>query len=105
MKRNSIISMEKLTDDLLLSFKETYPYGFADHVQKVVKPSGETMYVVRFETDEVVYAVKVNPFRVSKKGETELPEDMDNDNEYDNSKDDDMETSDADPSYEMDDLD
>lgn len=103
MKRNSIISMEKLTPELLLTFKETYPYGFSDYVQKVVKPSGETMYVVRFETEEVVYAVKVNPFRARKANDDASDEIEDSYKGDDDS--DDLDTSTVDdPSYEMDEL-
>lgn len=100
MKRNAIISMEKLPNELLHTFRETYPYGYSDHVQKVVKPSGEVMYVVRFETNEVTYAVKVNPFRNIKKDDDLSPDLADN---Y-SGDDDDMDSSDIDVDYDVDEL-
>ena len=57
-KNNLIVSYKNLTDDLKEKFKETYPDGYNDHLQRFVKPGGEVIYVVPFDTPDTAYMVK-----------------------------------------------
>ena len=57
-KKNLIVSYKNLTDDLKEKFKEVYPDGYKDHVQRFLKPNGETIFVVPFETEDTAYMVK-----------------------------------------------
>ena len=57
-KNNLIVSYKNLTDDLKEKFKEAYPEGYTNYLQKFVKPNGEAIFVVPFETPETVYMVK-----------------------------------------------
>ena len=57
-KKNLIVSYKNLTDNLKELFKEAYPEGYEDHITKFVKPNGEAIYVVPFETDDTAYMVK-----------------------------------------------
>ncbi len=57
-KNNLIVSYKNLPDDLKEKFKEAYPEGYSDHLQKFVKPNGEAIYVVPFETADTAYMVK-----------------------------------------------
>ena len=57
-KKNLIVSYKNLTDDLKESFKEAYPEGYSDHITKFVKPNGEAIFVVPFETADTAYMVK-----------------------------------------------
>ena len=57
-KKNLIVSYKNLSDDLKELFKEAYPDGYNDHLQKFVKPNGEAIFVVPFETEDAVYMVK-----------------------------------------------
>ncbi|MBP3762393.1 MAG: hypothetical protein J6I49_00765 [Bacteroidales bacterium] len=57
-KNNLIVSYKNLSDDLKARFKEAYPDGYTDHLQRFVKPNGETIFVVPFETEETAYMVK-----------------------------------------------
>ncbi len=57
-KKNLIVSYKNLTDDLKELFKEAYPDGYNNYLQKFVKPNGEAIYVVPFETDDTAYMVK-----------------------------------------------
>ena len=57
-KKNLIVSYKNLTDDLKELFKEAYPEGYSDHITKFVKPNGEPIFVVPFETDDTSYMVK-----------------------------------------------
>ena len=57
-KKNLIVSYKNLTDDLKALFKEAYPEGYTDHMQRFTKPNGEAIFVVPFETDDTAYMVK-----------------------------------------------
>ena len=57
-KKNLIVSYKNLSDDLKELFKEAYPEGYSNYITKFVKPNGEAIFVVPFETDETAYMVK-----------------------------------------------
>ena len=57
-KKNLIVSYKNLSDDLKELFKEAYPEGYNNYLQKFVKPNGEAIFVVPFETDDTAYMVK-----------------------------------------------
>lgn len=57
-KNNLIVSHKNLSDDLKALFKEAYPDGYTDYIQRFTKPNGETIFVVPFETDDTAYMVK-----------------------------------------------
>jgi len=57
-KKNLIISYKNLPDTLRELFKETYPDGYKDYLQKTIKPNGEPIFVVPLETEDVSYMVK-----------------------------------------------
>ncbi|MFA7081098.1 MAG: hypothetical protein WC135_00655 [Bacteroidales bacterium] len=59
-KLRAIISFNKLTKSQLLLFSQAYPEGYASHIQKINKPSGDIIYVVPFETEDTIYMVKVD---------------------------------------------
>ena len=58
-KKRVLTSYDKLSDELLELFAQTYPHGYRDAVVPVTKPNGETIYAVRLETAEVSYLVRV----------------------------------------------
>ena len=57
-KKNLIVSYKNLPDDLKELFKETYPEGYNNYLQKFIKPNGEPIFVVPFETEDTSYMVK-----------------------------------------------
>lgn len=57
-KKNLIVSYKNLPDKLKDLFKEAYPEGYNNFLTKFVKPNGEAIYVVPFETDDTAYMVK-----------------------------------------------
>ncbi|MGX8712907.1 MAG: hypothetical protein ACSW8I_04375 [bacterium] len=57
-KKNLIVSYKNLSDELKGLLKETYPDGYDDYMQRFVKPNGETIFVVPFETHDTAYMVK-----------------------------------------------
>lgn len=57
-KKKLIVSYKNLSEDLLEKFKEAYPEGYKDYIQKTIKPNGEPIFVVPFETEDTSYMVK-----------------------------------------------
>ena len=57
-KKNLIVSYKNLPDNLKDLFKEAYPEGYTNYITKFVKPNGEAIFVVPFETDDTAYMVK-----------------------------------------------
>ena len=57
-KKNLIVSYKNLPDDIKKLFKEAYPEGHENYITKFVKPNGEAIFVVPFETEETAYMVK-----------------------------------------------
>lgn len=57
-KKNLIVSYKNLTEELKGLLKEAYPDGYDDYMQRFVKPNGETIFVVPFETEDTAYMVK-----------------------------------------------
>ncbi|MCQ2273812.1 MAG: hypothetical protein MJZ86_03355 [Bacteroidales bacterium] len=57
-KKNLIVSYKNLSDELKELFKEKYPEGYKDYLQRFDKPNGEPFFVVPMETEDSVYMVK-----------------------------------------------
>ena len=57
-KKNLIVSYKNLSDGLKQLFKETYPDGYSDYLQRFEKPNGDTIFVVPMETEDTVYMIK-----------------------------------------------
>lgn len=57
-KKKLIISYKNLSEDIRELFKETYPDGYKDYLQKTIKPNGDPIFVVPLETEDTSYMVK-----------------------------------------------
>ncbi len=57
-KKKLIISYKNLPDNIRELFKDAYPDGYKDYLQKTIKPNGEPIFVVPLETDDTSYMVK-----------------------------------------------
>ena len=57
-KKNLIVSYKNLPDNIKELFKEAYPEGYNNYITKFVKPNGEPIFVVPFETEDTAYMVK-----------------------------------------------
>lgn len=57
-KKNLIINYKNLPDKVRELFKERYPDGYSDYLQRTVKPNGESIFSVPLETDDTNYMVK-----------------------------------------------
>lgn len=59
-KKRVITVFEKLDDSLQEQLKLVYPDGFSHNLIKFKNKDGEMVSALRFETDEVVYLVKMS---------------------------------------------
>jgi hypothetical protein len=59
-KRRAIISYDKLSIDQKKQILKDYPDGYINHLTTIKTPTGETLDALIWETDEVIYLVKVN---------------------------------------------
>jgi len=58
-KKRLIVSYKNLPEKDMELFNATYAEGYTNFIQKVSKPDGTPMFLVPFETPEIVYMVKV----------------------------------------------
>lgn len=59
VKKRAIVSYEKLTLDQKKKFEEAFPEGFGNAMTKVNTPTGEVLDAVLWETEEMIYLVKL----------------------------------------------
>lgn len=100
-KRRSIISYDKLTIEQKKQILREFPDGYINHLTSIKTPTGEILDALIWETEEVIYLVKINkiapkPAPVEEEDEEfeddfdkvdvkddELDEDDDEDDDYD----------------------
>ena len=58
-KRRGIISYDKLTVEQKKQILRDYPDGYINHLTTIKTPNGETFDSLIWETDEVIYLVKI----------------------------------------------
>ena len=82
-KRRGIISYDKLTVDQKKQILRDYPDGYINHLTTIKTPNGETLDAFIWETDEVIYLVKIKLPEVKlKKIEDEVfDEELDKEND------------------------
>lgn len=80
-KRRSIISFEKLTSDQKKKLEQDFPDGFLGNLTTIKTPTGEVLDALIWETEEIIYLVKINKamFRTSIEDEEEDFNDDDDD--------------------------
>ena len=111
-KRRSIISYDKLTIEQKKQILREFPDGYINHLTSIKTPTSETLDALIWETEEVIYLVKINkvtpkPAPVEDDEEEfeddfdkvdvkddELDEDDDEDDDYDQPDEDDGEEDD-----------
>ena len=59
-KRRGIISYDKLSIDQKKQILKDFPDGYINHLTTIKTPTGEVLDALIWETDEVIYLVKVN---------------------------------------------
>jgi hypothetical protein len=74
-KRRAIISYDKLSIDQKKQILRDYPDGYINHLTTIKTPTGETLDALIWETDEVIYLVKVSKITPKLKPAAEVEED------------------------------
>ena len=59
-KKRAIISYEKLSIDQKKQILKDFPDGYINHLTTIKTPTGEMLDAFVWETDEVIYLVKIN---------------------------------------------
>ena len=59
-KRRSIISFEKLTSEQKKKLEQDFPDGFLGNLTTIKTPTGEVLDALIWETEEIIYLVKIN---------------------------------------------
>jgi hypothetical protein len=59
-KKRAIISYDKLTIDQKKQILKDFPDGYINHLTTIKTPTGEMLDALIWETDEVIYLVKIN---------------------------------------------
>jgi len=58
-KRRAIISYDKLTIDQKKQILKDFPDGYINHLTTIKTPTGELLEALIWETEEVIYLVKI----------------------------------------------
>ncbi|MEN9699148.1 MAG: hypothetical protein RLZZ301_346 [Bacteroidota bacterium] len=94
-KRRSIISYDKLTIEQKKQILRDFPDGYINHLTSIKTPTGEVLDALVWETDEVIYLVKINKITPKAKPVNEEEEDFEDDfDKGDDLKDDDLDKDD-----------
>lgn len=83
-KRRSIISYDKLTIEQKKQILRDYPDGYINHLTTIKTPTGEVLDALIWETDEVIYLVKINkimskPKPIAEDDDDDFEDDLDED--------------------------
>ena len=102
-KRRSIISYDKLNIEQKKQILRDFPDGYINHLTTIKTPTGETLDALIWETDEVIYLVKINKVApkpaVVDEDDDDFAEDFD---KVDGMKDDDLDSDDEEEEDEYD---
>ncbi len=59
-KRRAIVSYEKLTSEQKKKLEQDFPDGYLGSLTTIKTPTGEMLDALIWETEEIIYLVKVN---------------------------------------------
>ncbi|MBM3916547.1 MAG: hypothetical protein FJ349_02915 [Sphingomonadales bacterium] len=102
-KRRAIISYDKLSLEQKKQILRDFPDGYINHLTTIKTPTGEVLDALVWETDEVIYLVKINKVQPKAKPVVEDDDDFDDFDKPDDIKDDDLDDEDEDDEEEDDD--
>lgn len=102
-KKRAIISYDKLTIDQKKQILKDFPDGYINHLTTIKTPTGEVLDALIWETDEIIYLVKINKIKpkaaVVDDDEDDFEDDFD---KVDDLKDDDLDADDDDDEEDYD---
>ncbi|MDA0195826.1 MAG: hypothetical protein O2887_05590 [Bacteroidetes bacterium] len=80
-KQRIIKSYEKLDNELIKQFEDTYPDGYNDKVLRITNSKNENFFVAPLETENAIYLVKVKLAKAAKIKEEKEDDFEDSDND------------------------
>lgn len=95
-KRRSIISYDKLTIEQKKQVLRDFPDGYINHLTSIKTPTGEVLDALIWETEEVIYLVKINKVTPKPAPVEEDEEEFEDDFEKVDVKDDELDEDDED---------
>lgn len=114
-KKRSIVSYDKLSIDQKKQLLVAFPDGFSEGMTQIKTPTGETLDALLWETEDIIYLVKLNkpmgkPVRAMEDDddddenfEDDIPDDVkEDDDSVDDDDDDDYDVADEDDGDEED---
>lgn len=106
-KKRAIVSYDKLTIDQKKQLLVAFPDGFAEGMTQIKTPTGETLDALLWETEEIIYLVKLKKL-VGKPVKAPIDEDEDEEDDEDfeddipdDVKEEETEEEDADDDYDV----
>jgi hypothetical protein len=100
-KRRSIISYDKLTIEQKKQILRDYPDGYINHLTTIKTPTGQVLDALIWETEEVIYLVKINKV-TPKPAKVEEDDDFEDDLDKVDMKEDDLDSNDDEEEDEYD---
>ena len=64
-KKRAIVTYEKLSLEMRDKLEDAFPEGFGGNMTQITTPTGEILDALLWETEEIIYLVKLN--KVNKK--------------------------------------
>jgi hypothetical protein len=64
-KKRAIVTYDKLSEEMKDRLEEAFPDGFGGSMTQIKTPTGETLDALLWETEEIIYLVKLN--KINKK--------------------------------------
>jgi hypothetical protein len=78
-KKRAIVSYDKLSIDQKKQILIDFPDGYVSHMTTIKTPTGETLDALYWETDEIIYLVKMNKPPIKAKSVDDEDDDVDDD--------------------------
>jgi hypothetical protein len=104
-KKRAIVSYDKLTIDQKKQLLVAFPDGFSEGMTQIKTPTGEILDALLWETEEIIYLVKLNK-PVGKPVKAPIDDDDDDDDDFeddipDDVKEEETEDDDVDDDYDV----
>lgn len=104
-KKRAIVSYDKLTIDQKKQLLVAFPDGFSEGMTQIKTPTGETLDALLWETEEIIYLVKLNK-PVGKPVKAPIDDDDDDEEDFeddipDDVKEEETENDDVDDDYDV----
>jgi len=93
-KKRAIVTYDKLSLEMRDRLEDAFPEGFGSGMTQIKTPTGETMDALLWETEEIIYLIKLN--KVNKKPVVIPDPDEEDEEDFDDIPDEDVKDEEAD---------